>query len=259
MQFYQLSKQSGFLAHPVCPLSSSSEQTTNAIQVRDKHFVILSYGVIRPIRSIVLQFSSSYFNCSLTTDVQRSSLDLVTSFTVSWTNHFVVLCTPGPPLNPTLYSASQYRPVCSCLVRTTVCSQYKTAGQCGTVSWWALCTVVHIMWQNWLTYHQILTDLNNCALFSPEPCICVTAMHASKVRCRPNVPMADACVELLRSSRHPMTGRLATHPSNTTVRYRCQSSPKVLLWSKKIEEKHVAGNPNSPRKQLLIQIRWWWI
>ena len=41
------------------------------------------------------------------------------------------------------------------------------------------------------------------------------------------VPMADATpicymCGIAMGSRHPFTGRLATHPSNTTVRYRCK-------------------------------------
>jgi len=46
-------------------------------------------------------------------------------------------------------------------------------------------------------------------------------LHASETQQLSHVPTADAtpiCVELLGHSRQPMTGRLATHPSNTSVK-----------------------------------------
>ena len=48
-------------------------------------------------------------------------------------------------------------------------------------------------------------------------------LHAYETQQLSYVPMADAtpicyCVELLGSSRQPITGRLATHLSNTTVK-----------------------------------------
>jgi len=58
-------------------------------------------------------------------------------------------------------------------------------------------------------------------------------LHASETQQLSYIPMADVtpsvfCVELLWSSRQPMTGRLATHPSNTTVKiqiyYPCSGS-----------------------------------
>ena len=47
-------------------------------------------------------------------------------------------------------------------------------------------------------------------------------LHASETEQLSYVPMADAtrsviCVELLGGDRQPMTGRLATHPNNTTA------------------------------------------
>jgi len=51
-------------------------------------------------------------------------------------------------------------------------------------------------------------------------------LHASEIQqlsCAPIIPMADATpiwylCGVARGSRQPMTGRLATHPSNTTVK-----------------------------------------
>jgi len=55
-------------------------------------------------------------------------------------------------------------------------------------------------------------------------------VHASETQQLSYLPMVDAtpictCVELLGQSRQPMTGRLATHPSNAAVnRY------AIILW-----------------------------
>jgi len=54
------------------------------------------------------------------------------------------------------------------------------------------------------------------------------SLHASETQQLSYVPMDDAtpiviCVELLGGSRQPMTGRLATHPSNTTLKRQVQA------------------------------------